>query len=93
MSKVMKEIITKKLKQTTTKELLYYSKQYGFSLTEREAKQITDYLKTHPFDPFKESDRTQFFKELTQITNLNTTRKAQKLFGEIIKSYGIQSLF
>lgn len=93
MSKIMKEIITKKLKQTSPEELLHYSKQYGFSLTSKEAKQITDYLKTHPFDPFKEKDRVIFFKQLTQITNINTTRKAQKLFGEIVKSYGIQSLF
>lgn len=93
MSKMMKEIIANKLKQISPEELLYYSKQYGFFLTPREAKQITDYLKNHPFDPFKESDRILFFKELTQITNINTTKKAQKLFGEIVKSYGIQSLF
>lgn len=93
MSKVMKEIIVKKLKQTSSEELLHYSKKYGFSLTNTEATQITDYVKTHPFDPFKESERIIFFKELTRITNINTTKKAQKLFGEIIKSYGIQSLF
>lgn len=93
MSKIMKEIIAKKLKQTSPEELLYHSKEYDFSLTFNEAKQITDYLKKHPFDPFKESDRIIFFKELTQITNINTTKKAQKLFGELVKSYGIQSLF
>ena len=93
MSKIMKEMITKKLKQTTPEELLHYSKQYGFSLSNTEAKQITDYLKTHPFDPFEESERIIFFRELTKITNITTTKKAQKLFGEIITSYGIKSLF
>ncbi|ASN05212.1 DUF2624 family protein [Virgibacillus necropolis] len=93
MSKIMKEIIANKLKQTSPEELLHYSKQYGFSLTHKEAKQITDYVKSHPFDPFKESERIVFFKELTRITDLSTTKKAQKLFGEIVRSYGIQSLF
>lgn len=89
----MKGIIANKLKNTSPDELLQYSKQYGFSLTHNEAVQITDYVKSHPFDPFKESDRIIFFKELTRITNINTTRKAQKLLGEIVKSYGLQSYF
>lgn len=93
MSKMMKDIITKKLKQTTPEELLHYSKQYGFSITHKEAKQITDYLKSRPFNPFNESDRIVFFKELTKITSISTTKKAQKLFAEVVKSYGIQSMF
>ncbi|WP_430785228.1 DUF2624 domain-containing protein [Virgibacillus flavescens] len=93
MSKIMKEIIAKKLMNTSPEELLHYSKQYGFSLTNSEAKQITSYIKSNPFDPFNESDRIHFFKELARITDIQTTKKAQKLFGEIVKSYGIQSLF
>ncbi|MFZ3578625.1 DUF2624 family protein [Virgibacillus sp. DJP39] len=93
MSKIMKEIITKKLKNISSEELLHYSKQYGFSLSHNEAKQITDYVKSHPFDPFNETERINFFKKLAKITDINTTKKAQKLFGEVIKSYGIQSLF
>lgn len=93
MSKIMKDMIAKKMMNTSPEELLHYSKQYGFSLTYKEAKQITDYVRNNPFDPFNESARIHFFKELTRITDLSTTKKAQKLFGEIIKSYGIQSLF
>lgn len=93
MSKIMKEIIANKIMRTSPEELLHYSKQYDFSLTHNEAKQITDYLKSHPFDPFKESERISFFKELSRITDMKTTKKAQKLMGELVKSYGIQSLF
>ncbi|WP_404453032.1 DUF2624 domain-containing protein [Virgibacillus necropolis] len=93
MSKIMKELITKKIGHISSEELIHYSKQYGFSLTHNEAKQITDYVRSHPFDPFEESERIRFFKELTQITDRNTTKKAQKLFAEMVKSYGLQSLF
>ncbi|ASK63174.1 hypothetical protein CFK37_13950 [Virgibacillus phasianinus] len=93
MSNVMKDLITKKIKQISPEELLHYSKQYGFSLTRSEAKQITNYVKNHPFDPFSESDRVAFFKELARMTDMQTTKKAQKLFGEMVRSYGIQSLF
>ncbi|WP_188453641.1 DUF2624 domain-containing protein [Virgibacillus oceani] len=93
MSTFIKEMIAKKLKQLTSDELLHYSKKYGFNLSQAEAQSITKYLKTQQIDPFSSQDRVKMLKELARITDLQTAKKAQKLFEEIIKSYGLEYLF
>lgn len=93
MSSFFKDLIMKKIANLSPKELLSYGKQYGFSLTESQAQAITTYLKTHRVDPFSANGRTKMLQELARITDLETAKKAQKLFNEIIKSYGLESLF
>ncbi|GGB29178.1 DUF2624 family protein [Virgibacillus dakarensis] len=93
MSTFIKELIAKKISQLSPEELLTYSKQYGFSITNAQAKTITTYLKTHHIDPFSADNRAKMLQELARITDLNTAKKAQKLFNEIVKSHGLESLF
>lgn len=92
MSIFIKEFVAKKLKQVSTEELLHYGKEYGFSLSKAEAKQITNYLKTNSVDPFQKDGRRKMLKELARITDVETAKKAQKLFHELIKSYGLEHL-
>ncbi|UJL44860.1 DUF2624 domain-containing protein [Virgibacillus sp. NKC19-16] len=93
MSIFIKELVRKKLKQLSPEELFHYGKQYGFSLSQSEAREITTYLKAGSFDPFRAEDREKMFKELARITNVDTAKKARLLFNELIKSYGVDYLF
>lgn len=93
MSIFIKELVKNKLKQLTPEELLHYGKQYGFSLSKTEAQHIVGYLKKNTIDPFNEIDRKKMFGELAKITNAETAGKAQKLFKELIHSYGLGHLF
>ncbi|MEN1970514.1 DUF2624 domain-containing protein [Lentibacillus sp. N15] len=93
MSTFIKDFILKKLSELSPAELYTYSKQYGFSITNQQASAITKYLKTHQVDPFHADGRATMLKELAKITDLETAQKAQKLFNEIVKSYGLESLF
>jgi len=92
MSIFIKEFVSKKLKGITTEELLHYGELYGFSITQKEAEQIVDYLKTNSVDPFRADGRRKMLKELARITDVKTAKKAQKLFQELIKSYGLEYL-
>lgn len=93
MSLFIKEFAKKRLQQLTDKDLLQYSQQYGFSLTEPQARNIVTYLKNNDFDPFEESERLKMLQELTHITDQDTADKADKLFHELISSYGLAHLF
>lgn len=93
MSIFIKELIKRKLSQITVTELLQYGREYGFSLTETEAEEIVLYMKTNKVDPFNKNDHAKMFQALTQITDINTANKAQNLFDEIIRSYGLDHLF
>ncbi|NBJ68538.1 MULTISPECIES: DUF2624 domain-containing protein [Clostridia] len=93
MANFIKDIIQKKLKQLSVQEIIYYGKQYGFSLTAQEAEQITNYLKQHNVDPFHAEGRKKMLQELAHITDPATAKKAQKLFNDLIHSYGLGHLF
>jgi two-component SAPR family response regulator len=92
MSIFIKEFVSKKLKQVTTDELLHYGKEYGFAISRKEAEKIVHYLKTNTVDPFHSEGRKKMLKELARITDVKTAKKAQKLFHQLIKSYGLEHL-
>lgn len=93
MSSFIKDLINRKMNQITLEELLHYSTQYGFSLTQVEAQQILTYIQNNPIDPFDQNNREKIFQDLAQITDHNTASKAKSLFNEIINSYGLGHLF
>ncbi|WP_138415763.1 DUF2624 domain-containing protein [Aquibacillus sediminis] len=93
MNSFVQQMIQKKLKQVHPSDLLDYGEEYGIPLTEQQAKQISAYLKNTNLNPTNEKDRMQFFKKLAQITDIKTAQKAQKLFNQLIKDYGVQSWF
>lgn len=93
MSRFLKELINNKLKQLSADEIISYGNQYGFSITEQEAKEISHYLRTTQFDPFDLYDRKKAFQALAQITTDETSRKAENLLLQLIDSYGLDFLF
>lgn len=93
MSQFLKDMIMRKLKELSEAELLHYAKQYGFSITQDEVRQIIHYLRHHPVDPFHAAGRLELLKALSQITNLETAKQAQALFTKMIQAYGLEHLF
>jgi len=93
MSIFIKEIVKSKLKNLTSRELMQYSHQYGFQITEQQAQEITRYLQSHSPDPFDPRKRKEMLEELAVITDKQTAMNAQSLFEKMIHSYGLQDLF
>ncbi|WP_087971693.1 DUF2624 domain-containing protein [Oceanobacillus rekensis] len=93
MSIFIKEMVKNKLRNLSVDELLHHSKQYGFQISEKQAREITGYLRNNSPDPFNKASRDKMFLQLTIITDKETAKKAQKLFDEIIRSYGLEYLF
>ncbi|MFC2948371.1 DUF2624 domain-containing protein [Virgibacillus sediminis] len=93
MSEFIAQLIRNKLRQLTAEEIGRYGAQYGFNITKAQANQIADYLRKHSYDPFNATDRRRMWKELAKITDQATAQKAQRLFHEIIRSYGVEHLF
>ncbi len=93
MSKLIKDLAIKKMKQLSPEELLHYSDQNGITITRTQAKQIISYLQNHSVDPFNESGRHKMLLELSRITDQETAKKSEKLFQQLIKAYGLDYLF
>ncbi|MFD2046083.1 DUF2624 domain-containing protein [Ornithinibacillus salinisoli] len=93
MSTFIKGLVISKMKQLTPEEIHAYGKDYGFTVTNKEARDIWNYLQNNKIDPFNKQDRNKMLKELARITNVETAKKANKLFQEIVKYYGLESLF
>lgn len=93
MSIFIKDLIRNKMSQLSPKEILTYSRKYGFSITDNQATTISNYIKNHDTDPFSEEDRTAMLQDLAKMTDWNTAEKAQRLFHEIVESYNLKSLF
>lgn len=93
MSVILKEIIKNKMKQLRKEELLYYSNQYGITLTETEAKHILKYIHENDFDIFSLQEIDKLHKKIAEITNPATANKAKNLFLQIITAYGLENYF
>ncbi|MFB4166492.1 DUF2624 domain-containing protein [Virgibacillus sp. JSM 102003] len=93
MSKLIKDLAIKKMKQLSPEELLHYSDQNGIYITRIQAKQIISYLQNHSVDPFNESGRHRMLQELSRITDQETAKKSEKLFQQLIRTYGLDHLF
>ncbi|MUV39622.1 hypothetical protein JNUCC1_03500 [Lentibacillus sp. JNUCC-1] len=93
MNDILKTIMMGKLKSLSEKELMGYARQYGFNLTQQEAQDMIAYIKQNQVDPFSEQGRTILFNDLASITDRQTAQKAERLFREIIKTYGIDHMF
>ncbi|WP_077621487.1 DUF2624 domain-containing protein [Sediminibacillus massiliensis] len=92
-NKMLESMVIKKIRQLSTNDLLHYSKQYDIPLTKQQADQIVATLKNETFNPLEENDRMKMFKKLAQITDVKTAQKANKLFRQLTKAYGIDSWF
>lgn len=93
MSIFLKQLITNTLKGLSPKEVIQYGHRYGFNVSHEEANKITKFLKNHSIDPFSSVDRKNAFQELANITSPETAKKAEKLFTQLVSSYGLDSLF
>lgn len=93
MSIFIKHMVIQKLKQLSSAELLEFSNEYGFAITEQEAGKIVTYLKTARLNPFEASGRMEMMRELSSITSPEVAKKANQLFLEMIRSHGVEHLF
>ncbi|MFC3039078.1 DUF2624 family protein [Virgibacillus xinjiangensis] len=93
MSQFLAQLIRSKLRQLTAREIEHYGRQYGFPVDTVQAQQIADYLRNQTYDPLQSKDRQRMWKELARITDDATAQKAQRLFQELIRSYGVEHLF
>lgn len=93
MAHFLKDLIARKLKQLSTDEIIHYGNQYGFQITTKQANSINAYLKKNKIDPFQAKEREKMLLQLASITDKETAQKANKLFVELVKSYGLESLF
>lgn len=93
MKKMIQQLIKQKMKNLTPSELISYGKQYGFHLTTAEADEIIRYVQKRNLDPFKEEDRLRLLKKIAKIKDEQTAKKANQLFKDMIKQYGMEDLF
>lgn len=81
------------MRQITAEDILQYSGEYGFILTRQQAQEIANYIHNNKIDPFDKNEREKMLHDLSKITDRQTALKANKLFHELIKSYGLEHLF
>lgn len=93
MSFFIKQMIINKLRQISPKDILVYSDEYGFSINKEQANAIANYVRTKRINPFDKREREKMLRDLSEITDQHTAIKANKLFHELIKSYGLEHLF
>ncbi|GIO27562.1 DUF2624 domain-containing protein [Ornithinibacillus bavariensis] len=93
MSFFIKQIILTKMRQITSEDILKYAKEYGFNLSSEQAKEISKYVQGNRIDPFDKKERDKMLNDLSRITDPQTAKKANQLFHELIKSYGVEDLF
>lgn len=86
-------MIIKKIKQLSSRELLYYANEYNFDLNPDEAHEIIHFLKTEPIDPFTQKGQQHLVNQLSIITNPQTAQQAYQLFKQLITSYGLEHYF
>jgi ABC-type antimicrobial peptide transport system permease subunit len=93
MSFFIKQIILTKLRHITAEDIIKYAKEYGFKLSFEQAKEISNYVQRNRIDPFDKKELEKMLYDLSKITDPQTAKKANKLFQELIKSYGVEDLF
>lgn len=93
MSFIIKELIKNKIRHLTVAELLHFAHQYGFSLTEREAHQILQYIQTEDLDIFSKEAIEEVYEKIAEITDPQTATKARKLFEQLIVDFGVAHYF
>ncbi len=93
LSIFIKQIILNKFRNITPHEVYEYAHNYGFSITRQQAFDIATYVSTNRINPFEQKERDKMLKDLSKITDSETAAKANQLFHELIKSYGLEHLF
>ncbi|WP_096270603.1 DUF2624 domain-containing protein [Paucisalibacillus globulus] len=93
MSIFIKQMIINKMRQITPEDILIYSQKYGFVISQEQAIEISNYVRRKKLNPFDKREREKMLRDLSEITDRNTAIKANKLFYELIKSYGLEHLF
>lgn len=92
MKDMAQHIITQKLKQLTTKDILKYSEKFNIQITKQEADQITNELKQNNFNPLNASERVTMLKKLAAITSPDTAKKVNRILHQMAKEYGVSHL-
>ncbi|MFC4388512.1 DUF2624 family protein [Gracilibacillus marinus] len=93
MNSFKKMIMIRKLQTIQPSILLQYAKKYDIPISSQQAEIICEHLKENMYDPTKVSDRTAMLKKLAQITDMQTAKRCNQLFQQLIKQYGVENMF
>ncbi|MBH0229893.1 DUF2624 domain-containing protein [Halobacillus yeomjeoni] len=89
MKNVAQQLITQKLKQLTTSDIIYYSKKYNIPISKAEAEAIIRALKKNKENPFDSDGRKRMLGKLASITSKDTARAVNKILIKLAKEYGV----
>ncbi|MCZ0704044.1 uncharacterized protein YcbK (DUF882 family) [Natronobacillus azotifigens] len=93
MQAFFQQMMMNKLNNLSTNELLHYATTYQIPISQKQANEIVQFLRTNKLNPTVESDRVRMFKQLEQITDKQTAQQAEMLFHQLIKQYGVEGWF
>ncbi|WP_440895863.1 DUF2624 family protein [Amphibacillus sp. Q70] len=93
MNNMFKQVIQKKMAEITPNELLAHANSYQVTLSETQANQLINILRTQQFDPFKKTDLIKMFDHLEQITDQATVKQAKIILNQFIKQYNMADWF
>lgn len=93
MNPFLKHIVRKKLTEVTPNELIIQARNYNVELTQVQAVQIVKILSRKDLDPFKKTDLASLLKQLEQITDQTTVKKAKIILNQFIKQYNVADWF
>jgi len=93
MNQVFKQVVRKKMTEITPRELIEQAKNYQINLTDQQANQIVHTIQSQQLDPFKKENLAKMLKQLEQITDKETVKKAKIILNKFIKQYNIQDWF
>lgn len=82
---IFQSIINHKINTITSEELMKYAKQFGISISLKEARQIADHLRGRHVDIFKESERAKLLKEIEKLTSVETAKAVSQLVTQFTK--------
>ncbi|WP_066049732.1 DUF2624 domain-containing protein [Robertmurraya korlensis] len=82
---IFQSIVNHKINTITTEELMRYGKQFGVSISEKEAKQIAAYLRGRNVDIFNISERGRLLKEIEKLTSPQTAKAVSQVVTQFTK--------
>lgn len=86
-------MIRQKINDLTVKDVISFSQEHNMDISSQQAKNILTFVKKSDLNPFSEKDRLKLLKKIALISDQKTAQKANQLFKQMIKTYGVENYF